>query len=334
MEAGLEPRDIINMDVPAVSIVKVISPVGHLDLCPLMGQNRFMLSQGKLLRSQGKMSYTRLAEALVVGAWVGILAIAPGIKAASLEGKGKFVGMILIPAGPFTMGRDNGPPDEAPAHEVFLPNFYIDKNLVTVGEYAKFIQEKGPSGPRGEMYLDVEDPDTLIFQQSEGWIPIKEYENYPAAELSWYGAVTYCQWLGKRLPSEAEWEKAARGKDQRLFPWGNEPPGPDLAHVGGFRGETVPVGQFPDGASPYGVLDMSGQLWEWTRSVHESYPYDPKDGREELSSGGSRVARGGNTSSDLEGLTATAREIVTPWRAESGHAYFGFRCAASGDVLM
>ncbi len=293
-----------------------------------------MLFGSSHLRLQGSPSFTGLAGVLFLGAWIGISTFAPGGKAASLEGKGKFAGMILIPAGPFTMGRDNGPPDEAPAHEVFLANFYIGRNLVTVADYAKFIQEKGPTGPQGEMYLDVEDPDALIYRQKEGWIPVKGYENYPAAELSWYGAVAYCQWLGKRLPSEAEWEKAARGNDQRLYPWGNKPPGPELAYVDGFRGETVPVGQFPAGASPYGVLDMSGQLWEWTRSVHEPYPYDPKDGREELSSGGSRVARGGNAGSEMEGLTTTAREIVTPWRAESGHAYFGFRCAASGDVLM
>ncbi len=293
-----------------------------------------MLFGANLPWLQGRPSFARHAGALFLGACIGISALAPGGTAASLEGKGKFAGMILIPAGPFTMGRDNGPRDEAPAHEVFLANFYIDKNLVAVVDYAKFIQAKGPSGSQGEMYLDVEDPDVLIYPQKEGWVPVKGYENYPAAELSWYGAVAYCQWLGKRLPSEAEWEKAARGKDQRLYPWGNEPPGPDLAYVDGFRGETVPVGQFPAGASPYGVLDMSGQLWEWTRSVHEPYPYDPKDGREKLSSGGSRVARGGNAASEMEGLTATAREIVTPWRAESGHAYFGFRCAASGDVLM
>ncbi|MCH6545189.1 MAG: SUMF1/EgtB/PvdO family nonheme iron enzyme [Deltaproteobacteria bacterium] len=293
-----------------------------------------MLFGSSHLRLQGSPSFTGLAGVLFLGTWIGISTFAPGGKAASLEGKGKFAGMILIPAGPFTMGRDNGPPDEAPAHEVFLANFYIGRNLVTVADYAKFIQAKGPSGPQGEMYLDVEDPDALIYRQKEGWIPVNGYESYPAAELSWYGAVAYCQWLGKRLPSEAEWEKAARGKDQRLYPWGNEPPGPDLAFVGGFRGETVPVGQYPDGASPYGVLDMSGQLWEWTRSAHEPYPYDPKDGREELSAGGSRVARGGNAASEMEGLTATSREIVTPWRAETGHAYFGFRCAASGDVLM
>ncbi|NIO11504.1 MAG: SUMF1/EgtB/PvdO family nonheme iron enzyme [Deltaproteobacteria bacterium] len=274
------------------------------------------------------------ARATALALWVAMLLASAASQGAPIEGKGKFAGMVLIPAGPFTMGRDDGSPDEAPAHEVFLPNYYIDKNLVTAEDYAKFIKEKGPTGPQGEMYLDIEDPDALIIPARDGWLAIKGYEKYPAAELSWYGAVAYCQWLGKRLPSEAEWEKAARGKDQRLFPWGNEPPGPELAFVGGFRGETVPVGQFPAGVSPYGVYDMAGQVWEWTRSAHKPYPYDPKDGREELSTGGARVARGGNTSSDLEGLTTTAREIVTPWRAESGHAYFGFRCAASGEVLM
>ena len=136
-----------------------------------------MLFGSSLPRLQRSPWFTRLAAALLLGASIAISALAPEGNAASLEGKGKFAGMILIPAGPFTMGRDNGPPDEAQAHEVFLPNFYIDKNLVTVVDYAKFIQAKGPSGPQGEMYLDVEDPDALIYQQKEGWIPIEGYEN-------------------------------------------------------------------------------------------------------------------------------------------------------------
>ncbi|HEX9879778.1 MAG TPA: SUMF1/EgtB/PvdO family nonheme iron enzyme [Candidatus Binatia bacterium] len=250
------------------------------------------------------------------------------------QASGPYSGMVFIPGGPFTMGRDDGPEDEGPAHEVFLPSFYIDRNLVTVGEYVIFIRVKGPAGPRGEMYLDVEDPDARIHKTEDGWLADAGAENYPAAELSLYGGAAYCQWLGKRLPSEAEWEKAARGKDRRLYPWGNDPPRPDLAFFGGYRGETVPVGQFPDGASPYGVLDMAGQVWEWTRSLHRAYPYDPKDGREELSSGGYLVARGGNSASGPEGLTATSREVVDPSRAQMGHAYFGFRCVATGEGVL
>lgn len=271
---------------------------------------------------------------LIVAVWGANIALSREVRAQAADPAGPYGGMILVPAGPFTMGRNDGFEEEGPAHQLFLSSFYIDKNLVAVGEYAKFIRVKGPLGPRGEMYLDVEDPDARIHESDDGWLADPGSENYPATELSLYGAAAYCKWVGKRLPSEAEWEKAARGKDRRLYPWGNEPPAPDLAFIGGYRGETVPVGQYPDGASPFGVLDMAGQVWEWTRSLHRPYPYDPKDGREKLSFGGAIVARGGSSSSGAEGLTATSREIVLPWRAQSGHAYFGFRCTASDKGLM
>ena len=269
---------------------------------------------------------------LLLAGWVGHIITPDGVKAAAPDGNS--FGMVLIPAGSFTMGRNNGPPDEKPAHQVFLPAFRIDKNLVTVAEYAKFIQVKGPVGPNGEMYLDVEDPDTLIHRRGGTWLPDQGFENYPAGEMSWYGAVAYCKWLDKRLPSEAEWEKAARGTDGRPYPWGNEKPRPDLAFFGGFRGEVVPVGQFPAGASPFGVLDMAGQVWEWTRSIYRPYPYDPNDGREGPSASEPRVSRGGSSSSDHEGLTATSREIVFPGRAATGHAYFGFRCVSSLPMVL
>ncbi|MEE9275238.1 MAG: SUMF1/EgtB/PvdO family nonheme iron enzyme [bacterium] len=253
--------------------------------------------------------------------------------AAARLGSGKYTGMILIPAGPFIMGRGNGPDEEKPAHRVFLPAFYIDQNLVTVKAYARFIQAKGPTGPKGEEYLDVFDPDARIHLKDKLWRPDEGSEMYPAAELSWHGAVAYCRWVGKRLPSEAEWEKAARGTDGRLYPWGSGPPAPDLAFIGGHRGETVPVGRYPKGASPYGALDMAGQVWEWTRSLYRPYPYDPKDGRESLTAEDGRVVRGGNTSSAPEEMTATAREPVYPGRLDTGHAYYGFRCAADVELV-
>jgi len=253
--------------------------------------------------------------------------------AAAVETQGgKFAGMVLIPAGEFTMGRDSGPKNETPAHKLFLPAFHIDRNLVTAREYAKFIQEKGPTGPNGEIYLDAADPDALVHNRGGKWLPKEGFENHPAGEMSRYGAAAYCTWAGKRLPSEAEWEKAARGTDGRLYPWGNDMPRPDLAFIGGFRGQTVPVGQFPKGASPYGVLDMAGQVWEWTRSIYKPYPYNPKDGREEPASTDTVVARGGNSSSGPEGLTSTSREAVDAGRAAGGHAYIGFRCVS--DTLM
>jgi iron(II)-dependent oxidoreductase len=255
--------------------------------------------------------------------------------AAAVEAQGgKFAGMVLIPAGEFTMGRDSGRRDETPAHKLFLPAFYIDRNLVTAREYAKFIQEKGPTGPKGEMYLDVADPDALVHNLGGKWLPKEGFENHPVGEMSRYGAAAYCAWAGKRLPSEAEWEKAARGTDGRLYPWGNDMPRPDLAFIGGFRGQTVPVGQFPKGASAYGVLDMAGQVWEWTRSIYKPYPYNPKDGREETAPTDTVVARGGHSASGPEGLTSTSREAVDAGRAATGHAYIGFRCVSDAQLVL
>lgn len=247
---------------------------------------------------------------------------------------GKLAGMVLIPAGEFTMGRDGGPKEEAPAHKLFLPAFHVDRNLVTAGEYAKFIQEKGPAGPKGEIYLDAADPDALVIDRGGQWLPKEGFEDHPVGELSRYGAAAYCAWAGKRLPSEAEWEKAARGADGRLYPWGNDMPRPDLAAIGGYRGQTFPVGRFHKGASPYGVLDMAGQVWEWTRSGYKPYPYNPKDGREEPSRGETVVARGGHSGSGPEGLTSTSREAVDAGRAAGGHAYIGFRCVSDAQLVL
>jgi iron(II)-dependent oxidoreductase len=244
-----------------------------------------------------------------------------------------FAGMIVIPGGMFTMGRDDGPISEQPAHQIFLPSFSIDRHLVTVAAFAQFVQLYGTKGPRGELYLDVSDPDNRIHQRDGAWLADTGYEVYPVGEVSWDGAMAYCQWRKKRLPSEAEWEKAARGTDGRLYPWGNDAPRPDLAFFGGFRGETRPVGQYPKGASPYGVLDMAGQVWEWTTSSYQPYPYQPEDGRENLSGSAPRVARGGSSSSSAQGLTSTSREVVSLARMATGHAYIGFRCAKSLESM-
>jgi formylglycine-generating enzyme required for sulfatase activity len=254
-------------------------------------------------------------------------------QAALAQEDAPLAGMVEIPGGLFTLGRDDGPADEKPAHQIVLPTFYIDRDLVTLAQFALFVQAKGPQGPQGEMYLDVHDPDNRISQRDGIWLPETGFAQHPAGEVSWDGALAYCQWRRKRLPSEAEWEKAARGTDARLYPWGNEPPRQDLAFFGSFRGATVPVGQYPQGASPYGVRDMSGQVWEWTTSIYQSYPYDPRDGREELARVAPRVARGGSSSSPVEGLTATSREIISPSRQATGHAYIGFRCVKSLELL-
>ena len=243
-------------------------------------------------------------------------------------GKGKYAGMILIPAGPFTMGRNDGPDEEKPAHRVFLPAYYIDQNLVTWADYLPFIQAKGPAGPRGEMYLDTDDPDAKIVQRGDAWVVEKGFDKFPASEMAWGGALAYCRWKRKKLPTEAQWEKAARGADGRLYPWGNRKPSSEYLLLGDFRGQTAVVGSYPRGASPYGVNDMAGQVWEWTASLAIPYPYKPRDGRESLSAVDARVVRGGNSASLPDGMTTTSREVVMPGRQATGHGYIGFRCAS------
>ncbi len=235
------------------------------------------------------MARAGFVTTVLLGTWCWHAVIMPSDALAQENSPLK--GMVAVPGGTFTMGRDDGPTEERPAHKVFLPTFYIDRNLVTNAQFAQFVKAKGTEGPQGEMYLDVYDEDNRIHPRGGTWLPDEGYENYPVGEVSWYGAMEYCRWRGKRLPSEAEWEKAARGTDGRLYPWGNSEPRPDLAFFGAMRGETVPVGQYPRGESPYGVNDMAGQMWEWTISIYTPYPYNPKDGREDMAKVETRVAR-------------------------------------------
>lgn len=169
--------------------------------------------------------------------------------------------MALIPAGKFIMGYDDRMPDEGPAHKVYLKSFWIDRYEVTNAQYKKFIDathRRSPSHFRNRTYP-----------------PGKA--NHPVTEVTWYDAVAYCKWAGKRLPSDQEWEKAARGTDGRMFPWGNEfdinkANTPQRWMALRQEGDTLPVGSFPGGASPYGVYDMSGNVWEWTSSWYKAYP--------------------------------------------------------------
>jgi serine/threonine-protein kinase len=238
--------------------------------------------------------------------------------------------MVYVPAGEFEMGSteaqfqeaveqcvdDGGERDncerwyeyEKPAHTMSLDGFWIDKHEVTNAQFAAFLNEKGNQEEGGTAWLKLDSDYCLIEKSGEEFRSKSGYADHPVVEVSWYGAKAYAEWVGGRLPSEAEWEYAARGKQGLTYPWGDE----FDCSLGNFDDETeldeyvvpggegcdgyertAPVGSFPDGASWCGALDLAGNVWEWTRSLYKDYPYDSGDGRENLESDGRRVVRGG-----------------------------------------
>jgi formylglycine-generating enzyme required for sulfatase activity len=240
--------------------------------------------------------------------------------------------MILIPAGRFLMGSEDGlrfaQDNEKPQHVLKLPRYYIAKTSVTNAQYAVFVQETDGRRPThwGSEY---------------GHPPIGK-ETHPVVYVSWGEAMDYCDWLSDvtgtpyRLPTEAEWEKAARGVDGLKFPWGNRWNSRWCNSAVADWGDTRPVGSYRKGASPYGVLDMAGNVWEWTLSLWGtdpiepdfSYPYNPNDGRENQNAGGGmlRILRGGSFTDVAGDVRCAVRHGHLPYCRFQN---VGFRVAAS-----
>ena len=242
-------------------------------------------------------------------------------------------GIMLVQAGAFWMGRDDGPPDEAPLHRVFVRDFWIERHKVTNAEFAAFLNATGlrPSGR--ERRYDEDDADARIHRSDGRWVADPGFERHPVVEVSWFGARDYCDWKGRRLPTEAEWEKAARGDDRRLYPWGAAPPTPHLAVFGRGYNATEPTGSQPDGSSPYRVEDMLGNLREWTLSVFRPYPYRTDGDRESYTGASGRVVVRGASHDDQAGsLAVTRRRSYDRRGAAAGHHVVGFRCATSEDL--
>jgi formylglycine-generating enzyme required for sulfatase activity len=235
--------------------------------------------------------------------------------------------MINIPQGPFTMGRNDGPADESPAHTITLNNYSIDRTPVTNAQYAAFLEISGLVGPAGERLYDQDDPDARIHRINSRWIADPGSEHHPVVEVPWAGARAYCGWRKARLPTEAEWEKAARGTDGRRYPWGNDSPDRRRARFAAGWHDTAPVDAHPAGASPYGVLDMAGNAWEWVSSAYRPYPYRADDGREDSSPGPVRATRGGGQDSSAAEITTTQRGRNLSRNPAAGHHNIGFRCA-------
>ena len=235
--------------------------------------------------------------------------------------------MITIPAGAFTMGRNDGPEDERPAHTVTLPAFQIDRLPVTNVQFSEFLNARGPRASTGERFYDYDDGDARIHRVGEQYVADRGFEHHPVVEPSWLGAHVYCIWRGKRLPTEAEWEKAARGSDGRKYPWGNTAPARAQAQFGARFNETASVEIFAAGASPYGVLGMAGNAWHWVSSAYRPYPYRADDGREDAAPGPVRATRGGGHDSPAEEITTTQRGRTLSRNPRAGHHNIAFRCA-------
>ncbi len=239
--------------------------------------------------------------------------------------------MVKVPAGEFTMGSSNGDDDEKPVHQIYLDEYYIDKYEVTNRQYKRFCDATGRSYP--------EDPDFLGMADY-----IRTRLGYPVVNVSWNDAKAYCEWAGKRLPTEAEWEKAARGTDAREYPWGN-----GLPSAGGFYRSnydcydgkdgsdhsiykrdgyeyTAPVGSFPRGASPSGCADMAGNVWEWCNDWYDSEYYGSSASNNPTgpSLGSARIIRGGSWNDYAGNLRCANRLYYEP---SYRYYYLGFRCS-------
>ena len=249
-----------------------------------------------------------------------------GAVAFGADGQGRDK-MAAVPAGLFTMGNDDGPDDERPAHQIDLAAFEIDRLPVTNAAFAEFLNAIGTHNKNGERLYDYDDPDARIHRQGNRWVADKSHDNHPVVEPTWVGARDYCAWRGKRLPTEAEWEKAARGNDGRKYPWGSTPPDRARAQFAASFNATAPADAFPAGASPYGVLDMAGNAWEWVGSAYRPYPYHANDGREDPKAGPVRATRGGGHDSPAQEITTTQRGRYLSRNPGSGHHNIGFRCA-------
>jgi sulfatase modifying factor 1 len=261
--------------------------------------------------------------------------------------------MVVIPAGEFLMGNplgSDGFPDEQPQRRVYLSPFRIDRLEITNGDYAAFVRETGHRAPANAQAA------TTLWENGQ---PLAGTDNHPVVNVSWDDAEAYCRWLSKRLPTEAEWEKAARGTDGRRYPWGDhwdhtfansasfwagrtvefqsgedwnafwlKGDGSRISRERGLKGEvlTLPVGNFREAASPYGLLDMAGNVSEWVQDWYDPdyYKKGPLSDPQGPERGAVKVQRGGSWLKPALSLRTSDRDYGNPNSRPSGA---GFRCA-------
>ncbi len=256
---------------------------------------------------------------------------------------------VYIPTGEFVMGFSYGSIDESPAHVVMLAGYWLDQTEVTNAQFAQFVaatdhtttaeqQDKSMITMRGQWGVQA----GADWQHPTGPdSDIVGLDDHPVVHVSWDDASAYCTWAGRRLPTEAEWEKAARGTDERRFPWGDQPVTGELLNLAdatlnshysnvsvndGWE-HTSPVGAYPAGVSPFGIFDLSGNVWEWVQDWYaiDAYRQSPAENPTGPASGEKHVIRGGSWNEISTELRTASRHFLN----NPAYIDLGFRCASS-----
>lgn len=267
------------------------------------------------------------------------------------EGKGRGkdnAPMVLIPGGTFIMGSPSESPyfifpeDETPPHEVRLDAFYMDVYEVTNQQFAAFLNSENESTEERMSWVVTRDDigieerlwPTEISREDDLFVAEKGFERFPVLSVSWYGAEAYCRWAGKRLPTEAEWERAARGGiEGALYPWGNALPSEGVIFEKIWKDNSYPapvreVGNyFPNG---FGLFDIAGNVWEWCSDWYDAayYKSSPREDPKGPLSGTTKVLRGGSWANGFHALRVGFRGNGDPWDLNSG---IGFRCVMDAN---
>lgn len=272
----------------------------------------------------GQASALSLARTSTAAAWIptstrtNIPVVTPtlGIGSTRIREADGMV-QVYVPVGEFEMGSEDGDDDEQPVHKVFLDAYWIDKYEVTNAQYMKCVEAGACT-----------EPEKRISSTRPSYFGDPAYADYPVIFISWYAAENYCAWTGDRLPTEAEWEKAARGMNPNIYPWGNLSPDCTLANFGDCIGDTSQVGSHFSNVSPYNILDMAGNVSEWVSDWYLWNYYNTSITNNPVgpSSGTNKVLRGGGWHSDMSSLRTTFRNYKYPNNSSS---VIGFRCASS-----
>ena len=323
---------------------RALDVLGRVEMDPANALLRHGFVYGMVVQHEHQHDETMLATLQLMGE-PGYRPVAPppptGTRLARDE--------VLVDGGPFVMGTDTDPwayDNERPAHEVDLAPFWIDAAPVTNGAYAEFVEAGGyhdrrwwdEEGWAWRRQAGLEHPQFWSRQGTSSWSRTRFgwAEDLPADEpvqhVCWYEADAYARWRGRRLPTEAEWEKAASwdavAGTKRRYPWGDDEPRPERANLGQRHFGPAPVGAYPDGASAYGCQQMVGDVWEWTASSFEAYPgfrsFPYPEYSEVFYGSGYKVLRGGSWATDPTAVRTTFRNWDHPIRRQ---IFSGFRCA-------